>query len=99
MLWVSELPVSIWPPCADVRLRWPATRTRPLVFIYIYAHNPYENGPGAVLCPLLHPAFFSLEKTLGFCYAHGYLDELCADWLVYNERSCEQRRDMANCTD
>ena len=23
-------------PCADVRLRWPATRTRHLVFIYIY---------------------------------------------------------------
>ena len=21
-------------------------------------------------------------------YAHEYLDELCADWLVYNERSC-----------
>ena len=28
-----------WPPCADVRLRWPATRTRHLVFIYIYGAN------------------------------------------------------------
>src|SRR4029434_3925361 len=36
MLSVSELTGASWPPCADVRLRWPATRTRHLVFIYIY---------------------------------------------------------------
>src|SRR4029434_8342453 len=36
MLWVSELPGARWPPCADVRLRWLATRTRHLAFIYIY---------------------------------------------------------------
>src|SRR4029434_10969466 len=39
MLWVSELTGARWPPCADVRLRWPATRTRHLVFIYIYVHE------------------------------------------------------------
>src|SRR4029434_3567507 len=36
MLRVSELPGARWPPCADVRLRWLATRTRHLAFIYIY---------------------------------------------------------------
>src|SRR4029434_2062940 len=39
MLWVSELPGARWPPCADVRLRWLATRTRHLAFIYIYGLN------------------------------------------------------------
>ena len=36
MLWVSQLTVARWPPCADVGLRWPATRTRHLAFMYIY---------------------------------------------------------------
>ena len=49
MFWVSELTVARWPPCADVRLRWPATRTRHLAFIYIYMwlttskHWPWEH--------------------------------------------------------
>ena len=47
-----------------------------------------ENGPGAVLCPLVLPVKLSREKTLGFLllwYAHEYIDELRADWLVFNE--------------
>src|SRR4029434_10457550 len=47
MLWVSELPGARWPPCADVRLRWLATRTRHLAFIYIYGHNSLAPPPHA----------------------------------------------------
>src|SRR4029434_3446925 len=46
MLWMSELTGARWPPCADVRLRWPATRTRHLVFIYIYAYHYQHNVMG-----------------------------------------------------
>src|SRR4029434_4387575 len=43
MLWVSELPGARWPPCAEFRLRWLATRTRHLAFIYIYAPYPLKH--------------------------------------------------------
>ena len=46
---VSELTVARWPPCADVRLRWPATRTRHLVFIYIYGYTSHHEWL-CVLC-------------------------------------------------
>jgi len=32
---VSELPVTRWPPGADVDLHWPAASTTYLAFIYI----------------------------------------------------------------
>jgi len=35
MLRVSELPVTRWPPGADVDLHWPAAWTTYLAFIYI----------------------------------------------------------------
>jgi len=35
MLRVSELPVTRWPPGADVNLHWPAAWTTYLAFIYI----------------------------------------------------------------
>ena len=35
---------------------------------------------------VLSYALFYIQ--LAFSLAHWYLDELCADWLVYNERSC-----------
>ena len=35
MLWVSELTVARWPPCADVL----DSAVRHLVFIYIYAQD------------------------------------------------------------
>ena len=39
MLWVSELTVARWPPCADVL----GSAVRHLVFIYIYdPHNPWS---------------------------------------------------------
>ena len=40
----------------------------------------FRNFPGKEKC--------SWEKTIGFLflwYAHEYIDELRADWLVYNE--------------
>ena len=41
MLWVSELPVPRWPPCADVL----DSAVRHLVFIYIYGPPPLTLTP------------------------------------------------------
>ena len=60
-----------------------------------------ENGPGAVLCSLIHPVIFSWEKKLGFLilrYSHEYIDQLRADWLVSTSEAAEQRRNRANST-
>ena len=56
-----------------------------------------ENAPVALLYALMQPWELApewYERLLW--YAHEYLDELHADWLVYNEESPKQRRNMPN---
>ena len=40
-----------------------------------------ENGPGAVICPFFSSVFQGKKDAW---YAHEYIDELRAEWLVYN---------------
>jgi len=43
VLRVSELPVTRWPPGADVDLHWPAAWTRYLAFIYLCCHLSFHS--------------------------------------------------------
>jgi len=40
MLPVSKLPVTRWPPGADVDIHWPAAQTKSLAFIQITMDAP-----------------------------------------------------------
>src|SRR4029434_9035912 len=91
MLSVSELTGARWPPCADVRLRWPATRTRHLVFIYIYAYHYQHNvmgeraawGKMAAMCGRLTPLAGNADETSSlYIYIYAHTAQTFSNYLL-----------------
>src|SRR4029434_4451294 len=96
MLWVSELTVARWPPCADVL----DSAVRHLAFIYIYGENCHISLTRVTRRPLLPGlVLFSRPKKCvrqgflkrpGFCLV-GYL---CFSGSFTNERSEEHTSEL-----
>ena len=73
MLWVSELTVARWPPCADVL----DSAVRHLVFIYIYGghHTPHKD---------FQQANFKIQKIISIAIVQTYISYLHFFWVFVN---------------